>query len=200
MSSAAGIGYFVPVGKTLAENCNGMYCGLRGENGWFTVYVSTVHASVAPRMAGKSLDMPGLEVVYVISPKGFVRRQVTNRVGAPFSDQYSGEAARPLTHEHHEFFFRSHGLITFLAAGITIAVLVQPRLRRRYRRRHGLCLECGYDSRGNASDHCPECGTPVAGAEKCQDDLSGRKKGRKGCQEEFCGGFCVVVLVVAGTG
>jgi hypothetical protein len=41
---------------------------------------------------------------------------------------------------------------------------VQARRDRRARRRlaAGLCPKCGYDLRGRASDHCPECGTPVS--------------------------------------
>ena len=38
--------------------------------------------------------------------------------------------------------------------------------RRRYRHRHGLCVNCGYDLRvqksGQAGAKCPECGTPIA--------------------------------------
>jgi hypothetical protein len=38
-------------------------------------------------------------------------------------------------------------------------------LRTRYRRRHGLCVDCGYDLRGSlaaAVDRCPECGVVAA--------------------------------------
>ena len=34
-------------------------------------------------------------------------------------------------------------------------------LRRRWRRRRGLCIECGYDLRGIDSQKCPECGAAV---------------------------------------
>ena len=30
-----------------------------------------------------------------------------------------------------------------------------------WRRRHGLCVKCGYDLTGNASGGCPECGTTI---------------------------------------
>jgi len=31
-----------------------------------------------------------------------------------------------------------------------------------FRRKHGLCLHCGYSLAGNVSGVCPECGTPAA--------------------------------------
>ncbi len=37
--------------------------------------------------------------------------------------------------------------------------IVRGPLRRRWRRWHGACLECGYNLRGNRSGRCPECGT-----------------------------------------
>ncbi|MCH9033232.1 MAG: hypothetical protein IID42_01850 [Planctomycetes bacterium] len=40
----------------------------------------------------------------------------------------------------------------------TIAFARRP-LRRRYRRRRGLCIRCGYNLEGNVSGVCPECGT-----------------------------------------
>ena len=39
------------------------------------------------------------------------------------------------------------------------ASLIRGPLRRRHRRRRGLCLKCSYDLTGNASGVCPECGT-----------------------------------------
>ena len=38
------------------------------------------------------------------------------------------------------------------------AAYVRGPLRRRFRRRLRLCVECGYDRSGNATDVCPECG------------------------------------------
>lgn len=37
--------------------------------------------------------------------------------------------------------------------------IVQGPLRRSWRKRRGLCLECGYNLHGNRSGRCPECGT-----------------------------------------
>jgi len=42
-----------------------------------------------------------------------------------------------------------------------IAVIFGKPARRRRRRRRGLCVDCAYDLRGNASGRCPECGNPT---------------------------------------
>ena len=42
----------------------------------------------------------------------------------------------------------------------TFALLRGP-VRRRRRRRHGLCTNCGYNLTGNVSGVCPECGAPI---------------------------------------
>jgi hypothetical protein len=43
-----------------------------------------------------------------------------------------------------------------------VAALARAPARRYRRSRRGLCLNCGYDLRGNVSGVCPECGRPVA--------------------------------------
>lgn len=50
--------------------------------------------------------------------------------------------------------------ILLFAAYPTIALIRGP-LRRRRRRKRGLCLSCGYDLTGNKSGVCPECGKPI---------------------------------------
>ena len=46
---------------------------------------------------------------------------------------------------------------TLLFLTLTIAFMRAP-LRRRHRRKRGLCIKCGYDLTGNESGVCPECG------------------------------------------
>ena len=62
------------------------------------------------------------------------------------------------------------GAITALALTcVSVLTYFSPPVRARrlaeYRRRHGLCLRCGYDLRaqlvGAAGDKCPECGTLI---------------------------------------
>ena len=58
--------------------------------------------------------------------------------------------------------------LPFLVFATSLAALcVYPRLpftRRRWRRKHGLCVSCGYNLTGNVSGACPECGTEVSRA------------------------------------
>ena len=41
--------------------------------------------------------------------------------------------------------------------------LMSSRRRRRYRSKHGLCIECGYNLTGNVSGVCPECSRKIEG-------------------------------------
>ncbi|MHC4179143.1 MAG: hypothetical protein ACYSWU_16640, partial [Planctomycetota bacterium] len=52
----------------------------------------------------------------------------------------------------------------FFAAWPTIAAIrfVHGPLRRRRRRRNGLCLKCGYNLTGLVEPRCPECGTATS--------------------------------------
>ena len=48
-----------------------------------------------------------------------------------------------------------------LFAAYPALTFVRGPLRRRRRRKRGLCLKCGYNLTGNVSGICPECGTEV---------------------------------------
>jgi len=44
----------------------------------------------------------------------------------------------------------------------TVVLVRSPYLfRKRYRRKHGLCIRCAYNLTGNTSGICPECGTRI---------------------------------------
>ena len=53
-------------------------------------------------------------------------------------------------------------VIISLAAILWMSILI---VRRQRRRRHNLCLECGYDLRGTDHDRCQECGASRVGAQ-----------------------------------
>lgn len=52
-------------------------------------------------------------------------------------------------------------IIAIVLAVYPVQVLIRGPLRRWRWVRHGLCIACGYDLRGNESGVCPECGTDV---------------------------------------
>jgi hypothetical protein len=52
------------------------------------------------------------------------------------------------------------GLIVLFAVYPAIALIAGP-LRRRHRRRKGLCTTCGYNLTGNTTGTCPECGSTL---------------------------------------
>lgn len=47
---------------------------------------------------------------------------------------------------------------TLLLTLIGTVPMVRGPVRQHWRRLKGLCLDCGYDLRGNRSGRCPECG------------------------------------------
>src|SRR5262249_46089240 len=57
------------------------------------------------------------------------------------------------------------------------AILVRRYWRKRYRLRHGLCTQCGYDLR-KSNGKCPECGTEREGganvAEGAKAEIGGK--------------------------
>lgn len=58
--------------------------------------------------------------------------------------------------------------ITTLLATYPTIVFIHGSLRRRRRRRKGLCAQCGYNLTGNVSGVCPECGSETRQPWKAQ--------------------------------
>ncbi len=54
------------------------------------------------------------------------------------------------------------GFFFVLFAAYPTIVFIRGPLRRRCRRKRGLCGGCGYDLTGNESGVCPECGREIA--------------------------------------
>ena len=71
----------------------------------------------------------------------------------PFTAVYSQE------HRVHVYIWLA---VPVFAAYPTIALIRGP-LRRRRRRKRGLCLDCAYNLTGNTSGVCPECAAKVEG-------------------------------------
>lgn len=70
-----------------------------------------------------------------------------------------------VTHGETELFRVPLLVLSALLATYPAIALVRGPLRRcyrrRYRRRHGLCIRCGYNLTGNVSGVCTECGTEI---------------------------------------
>jgi len=68
-----------------------------------------------------------------------------------------GDLGKPKA--YWELSFPTWSAIASLATYPAITLVRGPLLRRRRRRKRGLCLRCGYSLEGNVTGVCPECGT-----------------------------------------
>ncbi len=96
-------------------------------------------------------------------------------------DLIEDSIGRPLTPEEAERFWRDRfSSVHFVAplwaaipatAFLPLLVFVRGPLRRKRRRRRGLCVGCGYDLRGNVSGVCSECGRETTKTPRHKEEL-----------------------------
>jgi hypothetical protein len=60
-------------------------------------------------------------------------------------------------------------MLVAILASVSLLVSIRWRARRRRRASRGMCIQCGYDLRGNISGVCPECGCATGGVQKTSD-------------------------------
>ena len=84
-----------------------------------------------------------------------------------FGTGYEGERAVEMKTEVHNIGCGLPAWFVCIVAGAypAIAFVRGPMLRRRHRRKRGLCERCAYDLTGNTSGVCPECGTQILAGE-----------------------------------
>ena len=100
--------------------------------------------------------------MYGVRPKG--GRTVLSTLGFGFNRQPGWS-----THGHQtQIWLAIPDWAIMLANGLALTPMLRRRLRQRHRRRHGLCLRCGYNLTGNVSGICPECGTSIQSANAVQ--------------------------------
>lgn len=61
---------------------------------------------------------------------------------------------------------RGFAILLGIIFGLPVFFIVMWRKKRRearveFRRKNGICVNCGYDLRGNTTGICPECGQPI---------------------------------------
>ena len=101
---------------------------------------------------------------------GFHRMDKGPGTGLDLSISRLKEYTRPPSLIHVQWWFGSYGkttvsapwwLVTPICAAYPVAAIGRGPFLRRWRRKRGLCLNCGYDLTGNVSGRCPECGRGV---------------------------------------
>ena len=70
---------------------------------------------------------------------------------------------------------RGFGTLLVVIFGVPVYFVVMWRKSRRekrveFRRKNGICVNCGYDLRGNTTGICPECGEPIENIKATPDE------------------------------
>lgn len=120
--------------------------------------------AVPSRPLPQGIAAPGAAAA-TTAPAPFAVRQGRSRAAAPPGRTFAGTGKIDLVP-----WLMSPPYVSLVVPYWAIALLLTPLLalapvramKRRWRRRRGLCADCGYDLRASAG-RCPECGTGVVG-------------------------------------
>jgi hypothetical protein len=154
------VSYLTPVGLTLSGDDQGHYAGLRWENGWFIMIKTTVFPTSATYVRSSHYRWWVVEAGIGSEPWGFTSHRVRNQIGSQLEETYEGWSAGPYQTEFRRIVLGIHWAIPMAGSLWVFVVIFRPLFITWIRKRKGLCITCGYDSRGNQSNLCPECGSP----------------------------------------
>jgi hypothetical protein len=144
--------------KAMREGTIGPYCTVETSFHKFGFpFYSMAYRSVSTSSKPPSYEGNTTHVVYETYDVFTVRRKLAEQIGFPWLPYGGGGYHFPKGILLRGF------LLDTLFWGIPIFGLIYGRgmVRRRRRRKLGLCLGCAYDLRGNVSGICPECGESI---------------------------------------
>ena len=152
--------YLTPIGWSFYDDDQGGSCGLRWEDGYVMVYYFAVTRCNTPReIVWDTGDLVLFRAIRALEPRMFMTRHVRNKTGLPFQTTSNGYSFPTHPEELAKTMLQLHSGAVIPGLIAVLLLAYRSRIVRWRRIRNHLCANCGYDSRGNVSHVCPECGS-----------------------------------------